>query len=166
MNDAELMDFRRDLVALAPILRRRAMSLSHDTALADDLVQETMLRAWSNRGRFRIGTNLAAWAMTILRNSFFSERRRSGRAARAMLGLGEPEALAAAPARQDHALELRELGEAVAQLPPAQRRVLLMVALGGSSYEEAATASGCSVGTVKSRVSRARSRLTAMVDTD
>lgn len=161
MNDNELQQFRRDLVALSPVLRGRAMSLSRDPSVADDLVQETMLRAWSNRKRFQIGTNLAAWTMTILRNCFFSERRRSGRAARAMQSLGAPESLASTPARQDHAIELREIGEAVAQLPPAQRRMLLMVALGGSSYQEAATACGCSVGTVKSRVSRARSRLAA-----
>lgn len=150
-------EFESGLLALIPQLRRRALNLSRDPSFADDLVQEALMRAWQNRSRFRMGSNLAAWMMTILRNCFLSDMRRMKRVRIAQERMIPQSAIA--PDRADHMMRLRELSGDIASLPPEQRRPLLMVSIDAASYAETADRCGCSVGTVKSRVSRARRRL-------
>jgi len=135
-------------------LRRRALKLSANPHRAEDLVQATLLKAWANRDSFQPGSNLRAWLFTILRNTFFSELRKyrwevedvDDAAAR---GLSEP-------ARQEDAIALQELLSALALLPAAQRRPILLTGAFGYSQLEASDACGCTVGTIKSRVSRGR----------
>jgi RNA polymerase sigma-70 factor, ECF subfamily len=149
--------FKDDLITLVPRLRRYALSLTFDGNEADDLVQFTLLKAWEHRSRFQPGTSLVAWLFTILRNSFINGRRKRSRE------LPDPDgahaALLSEPARQDHALQLRDLQAAISRLDPAHREALMLVAVDGLPYEAAATVMGCPAGTVKSRVSRARDRL-------
>lgn len=149
--------FKDDLISLVPRLRRYALSLTFDGNEADDLVQFTLLKAWEHRGRFQPGTSLVAWLFTILRNTFINGRRKRSRE------LPDPDgayaAVLAEPARQDHALQLRDLQAAISRLDPAHREALVLVAVEGLSYEAAAVVIGCPAGTVKSRVSRARDRL-------
>lgn len=146
-------DFRRDLVSLIPHLRAFARALAGERAAADDLAQETLTRAWAARARFEPGTNLRAWLFMILRNRFYSDRRRAWREAPL-----EAEAAAglAAPDDPEAPLALDEVRLCLAGLPDDQREALVLVAAGGFAYEEAAAICGCAVGTVKSRVSRAR----------
>ena len=150
-------EFEADLVQFMPNLRAFALSLSANIHRADDLVQETMLKALSNREKFEVGTNLRAWLFTILRNTFLSEARRGHRE---VLVEGQAEA---PPDRvmshQEARTELFELSEMIESLPELQRRALLLVGGNGHSYEEAALICGCAVGTIKSRVNRARRRL-------
>jgi RNA polymerase sigma-70 factor (ECF subfamily) len=152
---------RHQLTAFLPHLRAFALHLTHDPVRSDDLVQSTVLRAWANLDRFQQGTNLEAWLFTILRNSFYSEHRKhrreiedpdSGFARRLMV---YPE--------QDSKLMLEDLQEALARLPPGQRKALVLVAEQGETYEDAAAACGVAVGTLKSRVNRARTQLAAML---
>ncbi|QRM34441.1 sigma-70 family RNA polymerase sigma factor [Microvirga sp. VF16] len=146
---------------LAP-LRAYAISLTKAVDRAEDLVQDTVLRALSRQESFEAGTNLQAWLFTILRNSFFTEHRRAAREIEDVDGR-----LAGAmttSADQDSRLVLQELAAALARLPQEQREALLLVAMEGLSYEETAAALGCAVGTVKSRVNRARNRLAEMLD--
>jgi RNA polymerase sigma-70 factor (ECF subfamily) len=128
---------------------------------ADDLVQETLVKAWNHLDSFEQGTNLKAWLFTILRNAYFSELRKSKREVADSDG-----ALAArlsVPAEQQGHLELMDLNNALAQLPPDQREALILVGAEGFSYEDAATISGCAVGTVKSRVNRARAKVSELL---
>ncbi|MGM0585108.1 MAG: sigma-70 family RNA polymerase sigma factor [Pseudomonadota bacterium] len=141
----------------APALRRRALKLTSSEHRADDLVQETFLKAWAHRDSYRPGTNLRAWLCTILRNTFFSDLRKSRREVEDVDDAGA-RALFEAP-RQDHAIALKELISAMALLPHAQRRSLVLMGAYGFSQLEAADACGCTVGTIKSRVSRSRARL-------
>ena len=149
--------FQADLIAAVPRLRRYAYSQCQNAAEADDLVQTTLLRAWENRERFEPGTRLIAWLFTILRNTFFNQRKRLRRevedvdgAFAATLRL-EPE--------QEHRVGLIELQAALNGLTVEHRETLLLVMVDGLLYEEAAVVLGCQTGTVKSRVSRARERL-------
>lgn len=155
--DCESTEFEKDLLRLTPELRRRAMSLSRNPASADDLVQETLLKAWQHRESFARGTNLAAWLMTILRNAFLSDMRRvkRGHDFRQRMDLREE----AQPGRQEDALMLKQCSRAIGALPRHQRVPLLMVGMGLADYAETAAHCGCSVGTIKSRVSRARQAL-------
>jgi RNA polymerase sigma-70 factor, ECF subfamily len=149
-------------VASIPRLRAFAISLSGDVQKADDLVQETLLKAWQGIDGFEEGTNLKAWLFTILRNTFFSECRKlkdQGRAAD-----GEKAAELAEPPRQQGHIDLQDLLKALAKLPPDQREALILVGLEGLSYQETACICGCEVGTVKSRVNRARKRLMNMLN--
>lgn len=149
--------FRSDLLAAIPGLRGFAMSLCGDAATSDDLVQETLLRAWANGRLFRPGTNMAAWLCTILRNQFYTTMRRRMREVED--ADGEHAGQVAEPASQDGAVALASLRATLASLPEAQREALLLVGAEGCTYEEAAERLGCRVGTIKSRVSRARARL-------
>jgi len=140
-----------------PSLRAFAMSLCGNVDRADDLVQETLLRAIANINSFEPGTNMSAWLFTILRNLFRSEyrkRRREVEDAEARYA----DSLKSHP-EQPGRVEFEELKAALAELPPDQREALILVGASGFSYEEAAAICGCAVGTIKSRVNRARTRL-------
>jgi RNA polymerase sigma-70 factor (ECF subfamily) len=153
--------FREQLVEAIPMLRGFARSLSGNHDRADDLVQETLAKAIANRDKYRMGTNLHAWLVTILRNHYYSEGRRRWREVSDAEGTYAAR-LVEQPAHGAH-LELREFMAALQVLPAEQREALVLVGASGLSYEEAAEVLGTRVGTVKSRVSRARSRLDNMM---
>lgn len=146
----------QEIVELIPQLRRFATALTRNSTAADDLVQDVLLRALSKIGQFQEGTNLRAWLLTITRNHYISEMRRYS--ARPPLTVVDGEA-GSTPASQVSVLELRDLEAALVILPEEQRTTLLLVALEGLSYEEAAKVTEVAVGTVRSRVSRAREML-------
>ena len=151
-----------EMVALMPQMHNFARSLCRDGVRAADLVQEALLRALSNVERFQPGTNLKAWLFMILRNQFYSDKRRSWR--RAPWDEETAETRLVTPASQDASVALSDVVRAMGQLIPEQREALILVGAGGFSYEEAAKICGCALGTVKSRVSRARRALEAMRD--
>jgi RNA polymerase sigma-70 factor (ECF subfamily) len=156
-GDAQTRAFRDGLVAEMPSLRAFAISLSGRLESADDLVQETLLKAWANAYSYQPGTNMRAWLFTILRNTFFSLRRQHGREVQDTDGIYAQRL--ATPAAQEGALDLADFRTALAKLPIEQREVLIMVGASGLSYEEAAAVCNIAVGTVKSRMSRARATL-------
>ncbi len=153
--------FREGLVAEMPSLRAFAISLSGQLQLADDLFQETLLNAWANADGYQPGTNLRAWLFTILRNTFFSLHRQRGREVQDSDGVYSQRL--ATPAAQEGALDLADFRIALAKLPAEQREVLIMVGASGLSYEEAATVCNIAIGTVKSRISRARATLAVLL---
>lgn len=158
--DAEAaFDFRTDILKALPALRTFALSLCGDAVRADDLVQEAFVRAWANQHRFRPGTNFTAWVFTILRNLFYSDLRKAKREVEDADG-AHAERLVALSDQED-ASTLNAVRDRLNQLPAAQREALLLVGAEGFTYEEAADRIGCQVGTVKSRVSRARATLLA-----
>jgi RNA polymerase sigma factor (sigma-70 family) len=151
------VDFRHGLIEMLPGLRAFAMSLVSNETRADDLVQETLLKAWAKQEQFVPGSNLKAWLCTILRNQLYTEIRKRKREVEDADG-----AMAArmiAPAAQEHGSELRTIWQHLGRLPALQREALLLVGAQGLTYEAAAEVMGCEVGTVKSRVSRARALL-------
>jgi RNA polymerase sigma-70 factor (ECF subfamily) len=154
---------REPLVAAIPKLRAFAISLCRDRERAEDLVQGALLRACANIGSFVPGSNMDAWLCAILRNHFYSEWRRERRAARAIENL--PDTDATNP-QQLAGVEYSELCAALAKLDAKPREALMLVAASGFSYGEAASLCGCPVGTVKSRVNRARSELARMLSLD
>jgi RNA polymerase sigma-70 factor (ECF subfamily) len=146
-----------DLLAVIPNLRAFAVSLCGNLDRADDLVQETLVKAWSNLESFVEGTNLRAWLFTILRNIYYSEYRKRRRE------VADPDGaiaarLATAPAQDGH-MDMLDFQAALQRLPADQREALILIGASGLSYEEAAGVCGCAVGTMKSRVNRARTRL-------
>jgi RNA polymerase sigma-70 factor (ECF subfamily) len=151
-----------DMVALVPQLHTFARSLCRDGVRADDLVQEALMRAINNIERFKPGTNLKAWLFTIVRNEHYSQLRRRKFEAHGVDTdlLPEP----SVPPDHDGKLELRDLNLALSSLSPGQRTALILVSVSGFSYEEAATICGCAVGTIKSRVARARETLLEMLE--
>jgi RNA polymerase sigma-70 factor (ECF subfamily) len=149
------------MLAAVPPLRAFAISLCGNVDRADDLVQEALLRAWSNLDTFEPGTNMSAWLFTILRNLFRSEYRKRRREVEDADGSYE-ESLTSLPNQYSH-LEMDEFRRALELLPTDQRESLILVGASGFSYEETAQICGCAVGTVKSRVNRARSRLAAIL---
>jgi RNA polymerase sigma-70 factor (ECF subfamily) len=149
--------FRDDLLAALPGLRTFAMSLVANSARADDLVQETLLKAWASQHRFLPGTNLMAWLFTILRNQFYTECRKAKREVEDADG-AEAAKIITLPS-QEHGIELQKVWTLLEKLPPAQREALLLVAGQGLTYEAAANLLGTQTGTMKSRVSRARAFL-------
>jgi len=156
-------DFEHDLLALQPALRAFARKLARQECDAEDLVQGTILKALAAQGRFQLGTNLKAWLFTILRNSFNSRWRTSCR--EVLTGPEVMEMGASTPATQETELWAREAAKClIHDLSPAHREILILVPVLGLSYDEAAEASGCTVGTVKSRLNRARAVLAALVD--
>lgn len=156
-----LRAFESELVALIPHMRAFARSLCRDPTTADDLAQDALAKAWKSRASFRIGTNMRAWTFMILRNHFLSEKRRNWRSSQ--LDPEVAEATLIAVDDPDSTLALDEVRLALEELPFAQREALIMVGAGGLSYEEAAAAIGVPTGTVKSRVSRARVALQALL---
>jgi RNA polymerase sigma-70 factor (ECF subfamily) len=151
-----------DMVALVPQLHTFARSLCRDGVKADDLVQETLMRAINNIERFKPGTNLKAWLFTIVRNEHYSQLRRSKFEAHGMDVELLPEP--SVPPDHDGKLELRDLNRALASLSAGQRTALILVSVSGFSYEEAAEICGCAVGTIKSRVARARETLLELLE--
>ncbi len=145
------------MLSAVPSLRAFAISLSGNIDRADDLVQETLLRAIANINSFQPGTNMSAWMFTILRNLFRSEYRKRRREVEDTDG-SYAESLKSHP-EQASRLEFQEFRTALSKLPPDQREALILVGASGFSYEEAANICGCAVGTIKSRVNRARTRL-------
>jgi RNA polymerase sigma-70 factor, ECF subfamily len=152
---------RDAVLAAVPSLRAFAISLSGNVDRADDLVQETLLRALVNIDSFEPGTNLSAWLFTILRNLFRSEYRKRRREVEDGDGT-YAESLKSQP-EQEARVEFREFRAALSKLPPDQREALVLVGASGFSYEEAAGICGCAVGTIKSRVNRARTRLAELM---
>jgi len=154
--------FRRELVGLIPHLRAFARTLCGDPAAADDLAQDAMMKAWDARQSYQMGTNMKAWTFMILRNQFYSERRRSWR--QTQLDQEAAERTLVATDDPSSPLALNEMRLGLAMLPPEQREALILVGAGGFAYEEAAEICDCAVGTVKSRVSRARRALHAILE--
>ena len=152
---------REAILAAVPGLRAFAISLCGNVDRADDLVQETMLRALTNIDSFQPGTNMPAWLFTILRNLFRSEYRKRRREVEDSDG-SYAESLKSQP-EQNSRVEFEEFRTALAKLPSDQREALVLVGASGFSYEEAAEICGCAVGTIKSRVNRARSRLAELL---
>jgi len=150
-------NMREVMLAAVPSLRAFAISLCGNVDRADDLVQEALLRALANLDSFEPGTNMSAWLFTILRNLFRSEYRKRRREVEDIDG-SYAEQLTFSP-EQSTRLEINEFREALKALPPEQREALILVGASGFSYEEAARICGCAVGTIKSRVNRARGRL-------
>jgi RNA polymerase sigma-70 factor (ECF subfamily) len=149
------------MLRAVPSLRAFAISLCGNVDRADDLVQETLLRAWANLSSFEPGTNMSAWLFTILRNLFRSEYRKRRREVPDGDGT-YAETLKTQP-EQTSRVEFEEFRVALAKLPPDQREALVLVGASGFSYEEAANICGCAVGTIKSRVNRARTRLAELM---
>ncbi len=152
---------RDDILASVPSLRAFAISLSGNGDRADDLVQETMVRALANIDSFQPGTNMQAWLFTILRNLFHSEYRKRRREVED--ADGKYAATLAVQPHQGAHLDFEDLQKALARLPHDQREALLLVGASGFSYEQAAEICGCAVGTIKSRVNRARNRLAELM---
>ena len=150
-------DFKKGLLEAIPSLRAFGMSLAQNADKADDLVQETLVKAWDKHASFQPGTNLKAWLFTILRNEFYSQMRKRGREVQD--SDGTLTASVAIHPGQQGSIDLKDFRKALEQLPEDQREAIVLIGASGFSYEEAAEICGCAVGTIKSRVSRARTRL-------
>ena len=157
--DAEL---QAGLTKLLPFLRAFARSLAGSRELAEDLTQEALAKVWRSRRSFTPGSNLKAWLFTILRNEFYSYRRRAWR--QETWDAEWAETIPAPPEEQRWSVELSDTVRAMESLPEEQREALMLVGVGGFSYDAAAARSSCAVGTAKSRVARARKALRAMLD--
>jgi len=157
-------DWRDDVVGMIPALRAFAWSLSHNGSDADDLVQDTLIKAWTNRDKYESGTNLRAWLFTILRNTYYTQISRRRREVRDETG-EYASTLKSAPT-QDWTIAMRDLQSALAELPSEHREALILVGAAGLSYEEAAEICGCALGTIKSRVNRARAKLLKIMAAD
>ncbi len=158
------MNWRDEVIAQIPALRAFAWSLSRNGADADDLVQDTLTKAWTHRSKFEPGTNLRAWLFTILRNTYYTAvtRRRREVADED----GKHAATLTTPATQDWSVAMRALQTAMHKLPDEHREALILVGAAGLSYEEAAEICDCALGTIKSRVNRARTRLLKIMEAD
>ena len=161
MTPRDLEAFRQSIVAAIPNLRAFGLSLCGDPHLANDLVQETLMKAWANRESFQMGTNLKAWLFRILRNTYFSDYRKSRRQVQDEDGKAADQL--SSPPEQEGFADLQDFRRMLVQLPPDQREALLLIGAEGVSYEEAAAITGCAVGTMKSRVNRARFRLAQLM---
>lgn len=155
---------REDIVKLLPALRAFAISLCGDGSKADDLVQEAIVKALANLDKYQDGSNLRAWMFTILRNAYFSDLRKRRPEVEDVDGTYS--AGLSAPAPQLGKVMMRDMRDALRLLPDDQREAVLLVGAAGFSYEEAAAIAGSAVGTVKSRVSRARARLEEILAPD
>lgn len=153
-----------DLAQLLPNLRAFARSLAGTVDRADDLVQETLVKAWQNRESFAMGSNLKAWLFTILRNTFLSLERKK------RFEVSDPDGehanRMAVPASQTAHMDAVDFSEAFAKLAPDHREALILIGAEGFSYEDAALMCGCAVGTLKSRVNRARTKLASLLEPD
>ncbi|MEX0953658.1 MAG: RNA polymerase sigma factor [Rhizobiaceae bacterium] len=156
-GDPMTWSFKREMLASLPNLRAFAVSLSGQQDKADDLVQDTIMKAWAKQDSFEPGTNIKAWLFTILRNEFYSQMRKRGREVQDSDGLFT-ERLSVHPGQMG-SLDLKDFQVALARLPDDQREAIVLVGASGFSYEEAAEVCGCAVGTIKSRLSRARAQL-------
>src|SRR6516225_215144 len=156
--------FKDELVAEIPGLRAFAVSLCGSISLADDLVQEALLRAWSKSDRFQPGTSLRAWLFTILRNIYYSNYRKRAREVQDSEGVYARRLTV--PGDQESHLDLEDFRKAMATLPAEQREVLTLIGASGLSYEEAAAICEVEIGTIKSRLSRARAKLVELLGLD
>lgn len=154
--------FRRELLTVLPHLRAFARGLSGRPDFADDLVQEAAIKAWTARDRYTAGTNMRAWTFAILRNHYLSELRKSRR--QTDLDEGAVERMLVMEADQEGPLHLGDMETALQKLAPERREAVLLVGASGFSYEEAADIAGCPIGTMKSRVARARADLARMLN--
>lgn len=154
--------FKRELSAVIPHLRAFARGLCGRPDMADDLVQETMLKAWAARERFEPGTSMRAWTFVILRNAYLTDMRRNR--FRGEYDETVAERILVQPAGQEDPVHLADMRRALMTLPAERREALLLVGAGGFSYEEAAEICDCAVGTIKSRVGRARAALNEMLE--
>ena len=152
---------QREVLEFLPALRAFARSLTRDRTEADDLVQETLLKALSNIDKFDPGTNLRAWLFTILRNTYYTEIRKRRRESDGLSVLAQQDSNMGPG--QEWSVTLSSLKEALTHLPDDQREALVLVGAAGLSYEEAAEVCGCALGTIKSRVNRARTKLLALM---
>lgn len=157
-------DPRDELVEHLPAMRAFAISLTRNNAIADDMVQDTLVKAWTNINKFQAGTNMRAWLFTILRNTYYSNRRKSKREVADVDGVFT-ENLAEKPAHDGH-MQMADFRRALMQLKDEQREALLLVGASGFSYEEAAEMCGVAVGTIKSRTNRARAHLAELLGHD
>jgi len=158
---ADPVEFKRELTGVVPHLRAFARGLCGRPDMADDLVQETLMKAWAAQERFEPGTSIRAWTFVILRNAYLTDMRRNR--FRGEYDENVAERILTAPAGQEEPIHLSDMHRALLTLPPERREALLLVGAGGFSYEEAANICGCAVGTIKSRVGRARAALNAML---
>ncbi|MDA0820629.1 MAG: sigma-70 family RNA polymerase sigma factor [Proteobacteria bacterium] len=159
---AQKLEFKRELEEVIPHLRAFARGLCGRPDMADDLVQEALLKAWAAQERFEPGTSMRAWTFVILRNAYLTDMRRNR--FRGEYDENVAERILTAPASQEEPIHLSDLHRALLTLPPERREALLLVGAGGFSYEEAANICGCAIGTIKSRVGRARAALTSMME--
>ncbi len=155
---------RDELVSHLPALRAFALSLTRNGATADDMVQDTVVKAWTNIEKFEVGTNMRAWLFTILRNTYYSSRRKSKREVADVDG-AFTERLSVKP-DHDGKLQMADFKNAFEQLPDEQREALILVGASGFSYDEAAEMCGVAVGTIKSRANRGRAKLADLLDHD
>jgi RNA polymerase sigma-70 factor (ECF subfamily) len=155
-------EFEAGLTKLMPFLRAFAQSLSGEPELAEDLAQAALTNAWRSRGSFAHGSNLKAWLFMILRNEYYSHRRRAWR--QVLWDAEALETIPVPPGEQQWCVELSDTARAMNGLPDAQREALILVGVGGFSYEDAAALSSKAVGTMKSRVGRARKSLRRILD--
>ena len=144
---ADPVAFKRELTGVIPHLRAFARGLCGRPDLADDLVQEALLKAWAAQERFEPGTSMRAWTFVILRNAYLTDMRRNR--FRADYDETVAERILVAPAAQEGPMHLSDMHRALLTLPPERREALLLVGAGGFSYEEAAHICGCAVGTIK-----------------
>jgi len=157
-----IQDPRDELVEHLPAMRAFALSLTRNRASADDLVQDAIVKAWQNMDKFKPGTNLRAWLFTILRNLFYSSRRKSKREVQD--SDGAMMATLSEKPEHDGRLAMADFETAFAKLNDEQREALILVGASGFSYEEAADMCGVAMGTIKSRVNRGRARLIELLD--
>ncbi|MFP7571170.1 RNA polymerase sigma factor [Marivita sp. S2033] len=156
-----MTDPREEIVEHLSAMRAFAMSLTRNSALADDMVQDALVKAWTKIDSYQPGTNMRAWLFTILRNTYYSHHRKARREVSDVDG----ELSASLSQKPDHdgRLQMRDFNRAFDQLNVEQREALVLVGAGGFSYEEAAETCGVAVGTIKSRVNRARRQLTVLM---
>jgi RNA polymerase sigma-70 factor, ECF subfamily len=157
-------DPKDEIVTHLKPMRAFALSLTRDISRADDLVQDTVVKAWTNIDKFQPGTNMRAWLFTILRNTFYSERRKARREVSDSEGV-LTEQIAEKPSH-DGRLALADFRRAFEKLPDEQREALILVGAEGFSYEDAAGMCGCAVGTIKSRANRGRRKLAEILKLD
>lgn len=164
LSAADDRSFKAELVELLPQIRAFARFLcSGDRTAADDLAQDALMRAWAARATFRPGTQMRAWLFVILRNAFYSDRRKAWRSV--ALDQEAAERTLRQENAQNDVMDLDDVRRALQRLPADQREALILVTAGGLSYEEAAQVCECAVGTIKSRVNRARKALLDIIDT-
>ncbi len=163
-KDSRPLDPRDEIVVHLKPMRAFALSLTRDMSRADDLVQDTVVKAWTNIDKFEPGTNMRAWLFTILRNTFYSERRKARREVADAEGV-LTEQIAEKPSH-DGRLALADFRRAFEKLPVEQREALILVGAEGFSYEDAAAMCRCAVGTIKSRANRGRHKLAELLHLD
>ena len=155
------IDPKDELLTHLPALRAFALSLTRNRATADDMMQDAVLKAWSNMDKFKPGTNMRAWLFTILRNTYYSSRRKLNREV-ADIDNAYADTLSVKP-DHDGRLQMMDFKTAFAELADEHREALILVGASGFSYDEAAEMCGVATGTMKSRVNRARRRLTELL---